>query len=341
MPDPIIVRFPVDLTGVNSTNLVQGEVRTLPSRTVRAVAPYHGGFFTESVHVFDTANSQELVKNTDYYCTEMYSVPTKRSGKTVCSVIVVTNQAVSNNISINYQAVGGEYSSSSKAITDILNDLALDDRPASWPDIIAKPNTYPASEHLHDIGDIYGFEYVVFELQRIKRAIEMGDNIGREQLLIYIDNLMLNLLTVSAGTALLNNGIAAHVALSDPHVQYMKKLEMAGELMVTVTASGANTSLSMSPVSGVIPTVFKLIMGANTLVSFDNIPATGFVAFSVLVKNDGTGARTLAWPSGSKWAGGLIPPRTTAANAEDLFFFYRPDNATPFTGSLSVADAKP
>lgn len=185
---PIVPRYPLDTTGVSPNNKIEQEAHTLTNRPIRAIAPEYGAYFTESIVVRDTTNSTELVKNTDYYCAEMYAVPSSKYGKEICSIVVITNPAISSNVDIDYQALGGPWSYSQQAIVQMIDSLNLDNRPVTWDDIINKPHGFNPVHHLHDAGDVYGFEYVVAELERIRQAILLGDSVSHDLIYAYINN---------------------------------------------------------------------------------------------------------------------------------------------------------
>ena len=187
MPTPII-RYQLDPTGVNPDNYVNGEIHAMVRRKVRAIATTYGAFYTNSLRIVDVATQQPLEKDRQYFAAELYELPTGKFGKEVCAIIVITDETVGDTVSISYQAVGGEYSQSMTAIVQMLDNLALDNRPVSWPDIINRPSEFPPSHHLHDIGDVYGFEYVVHALDRIRQAILMGDSASHDAIYRYIDS---------------------------------------------------------------------------------------------------------------------------------------------------------
>jgi hypothetical protein len=65
------------------------------------------------------------------------------------------------------------------------------------------------------------------------------------------------------------------------------------------------------------------------------------IAFSVTTVNDGTAnAYAIAWPSNVKWVDGTPPPRTTAANAKDYWYFVSEDGGATYSGSLSNANPR-
>lgn len=184
-----VIRYELDPSGTNPNNRVAGEIRTLPARQIRAIAPTYGAFYTASLQIRDTTTNALLVAGTDYYPAELYELPTAKYGKEVCGIIVISNPAVSANVSIDYQAVGGPFSYSADAVVQQINALNLDDRPVAWGSILSKPSDYPPSHHLHDIGDIYGFEYLVHALERVRSAIAFGDAASHDQIYQYIDHI--------------------------------------------------------------------------------------------------------------------------------------------------------
>lgn len=193
-----VIRYPLDKTGTNPNNAVVGEIHNLPNRRIRAIATEYGAYFVESLSVIDLSNNQPLTK--DQYRTDtMYALPTGWTGKEICAIILITDPNVSNNVMVSYQALGGEFSYSATAVIQQIEALDLDDRPVKWGDIIGKPDRFPPDYHLHDIGDVYGFEYVVHALEQIRQAILLGDAASHDQIYRYIDQVIATL------TALVNS----------------------------------------------------------------------------------------------------------------------------------------
>lgn len=184
---PPLLRYVLDPTGIDPNNYVNSEPHILPDGLfVRAVAPTYGAFFTESVKVYDAATNTLLTRGTQYTCTELLDLVTQAYAKEICYLILINDRAVSSNIRISYQALGGPYTRSADAIVNIYNNFKDDNRPMSWPSIVNKPNVFPPGPHLHDIGDVYGFEYLVFACERIRNAILLSDVPGYEKVLTYV-----------------------------------------------------------------------------------------------------------------------------------------------------------
>ncbi len=166
-------RHRLDITGINANNLVIGELHTPAVRKIRSVATTYGPYFTDSLRVFDHVTNKALVRGIDYQCVDILSLPTAQYAKEICTIILLTNRLISI-IRIDYQALGGEYERQYEAIKLLLENLLVDDRPIDWMNVI-KPDGFNPSLHLHAIGDVIGFEYVVVALEQLRNVIMLGD----------------------------------------------------------------------------------------------------------------------------------------------------------------------
>ncbi len=176
--NPIVLKYPLDTTGRNPNNLVVGEIHDIgvvtPTRRNRVIVPIYGPYFTEGLRIRVRSTGQYLQPRTQYVCTEFYQAATKRTGLEVCAAIVITDTLVPSDLEIQYQVVGGEFSLPTSVLQEAINNLDIDTRPVKWGDIIGLPDAFPPSDHLHDLGDIYGFEYLIPPLEAITQAILTG-----------------------------------------------------------------------------------------------------------------------------------------------------------------------
>jgi hypothetical protein len=80
--------------------------------------------------------------------------------------------------------------------------------------------------------------------------------------------------------------------------------------------------------------VFEVVLTEDvTSLLLANPPAAGSAGSATLIlKQDGTGGRTLAWPSSVRWAGGTPPLVTPSANAIDLYGFITRDGGASWYG---------
>jgi hypothetical protein len=81
------------------------------------------------------------------------------------------------------------------------------------------------------------------------------------------------------------------------------------------------------------------LTGNLTISSFTNRPSNPY-GFTIITTQDATGGRSITWPTGSKYAGGVAPPITTTANAVDIWNVYTYNSGSFYVVSLAVKDSK-
>lgn len=196
MSVPPIIQYPLDLTAVSPTNRIEGERRVISLNTERAFVPTAGPFYTESFVMYNDATGEELRPVDDYILVQPFAQASLRTGKDVQSAIILKVEAPVE-VRFDYQVVGGEFSWNLQALADLIAELSIDERPIKWGAIVGRPTAYPPAPHIHDIGDTYGWEYVVWQLERITNAILVGDEAShdelRQQMQIIRDQLQANI----------------------------------------------------------------------------------------------------------------------------------------------------
>ncbi|MNP88963.1 hypothetical protein D3C85_13570 [compost metagenome] len=175
------VQYPLDLDGTSPTNHIVGEVRDIENNLSRIFVPSAGPFFTESFKIFNDATGEPLRPVDDYLLVQPFQQASLRSGKDVqCAVLIKLNAPI--RVRMDFRVIGGEYSWNLGALVALIEQLNLDDRPIKWGSVLGRPTAYPAAPHIHDIGDTFGWEYVVWQLERITNAILIGDEASHDEL---------------------------------------------------------------------------------------------------------------------------------------------------------------
>ena len=192
---PGITSLPLDLTGVNPDNLITNEIHILDVRKVRSIVLTNGPFYKESLIIVDNITGIPLVDTIDYVSVDLIAAMSAQTGKEIYATVCITNTSVNNIVRVSYQALGGTSQYSFTPIKQLLDALTKDTRPVNWPNIINRPfEVYPTS-HLHATGDLMGFEYLIVELEQIRNALLLGDDVGHAEILSYVDSCLSNLLT--------------------------------------------------------------------------------------------------------------------------------------------------
>lgn len=180
------IRYPEDPSGKSPDNLVTGERHTMLAKKVRVVVPTNAYFFADSVKVWDAVTMRPLVKGTDFSIAHFNLEAGLKYGQSVAAVVVIINEAVSSEILIDYQVVGGTLVSYIDEITRMYELIMNDKRPIDWVNIEGKPQEYNPSLHKHLLADIVGFEPVVFQLERLAQAITLSNIPAFEALIDWV-----------------------------------------------------------------------------------------------------------------------------------------------------------
>jgi hypothetical protein len=109
--------------------------------------------------------------------------------------------------------------------------------------------------------------------------------------------------------------------------------------VVALGNSGTATSIDLR-----LGTVFTATLTGNCTFTLTNPNANASrgSSFTLILTNDGTAGRTVAWAGGSfKFPGGAAAvTRTTTANAVDVWVFFTPDGGVTWYGNISMKDVK-
>jgi hypothetical protein len=216
---PLPNRYPLDLTGTASTNLIVGEVTPMVRKQFRCIAPLATPFFKKNLVIKDVASNTSLTTS-QYKCLQIVSLPSAMAGigNEIYSIIVITDSSVSDTVSLTYHTPGGEYTNSFETTKSLVENLLGDNRLASWPNVLNRPDTFEPSLHLQAIGDLIGFEYLTVELEKLRQVILLGDDVGRTELFKFIETqktIILNLLQNNNSNS---SPLANHIAnRNNPH----------------------------------------------------------------------------------------------------------------------------
>lgn len=344
------VKLPFDDTGNALSNKVTSEPHVLNASTYRVFVPQYGAFYSDSVVVRDAASNRTLTKGTDYYTALLATVPTRQTGLEVHQVIVITDQTCGANVLFDGQMVGGEYSYCYDAIIQLLNTLDLDSRPVLFDDIIDKPDGYPPAPHYHDVGDVYGFEFLTEAVERVRQAILLGASPSTKAILDYLDNQLANQAAIItaiqdtyASRAAVWNALGYQAANRGGDqfsglMTFNKGLLNSGanrKRVVRLNAITATTTLDLS-----VAPIYVVTLNASTTIQFDtsNIPspsgASESIEFDVMMVQDATGGWALAFGPSVKWSNHSMPNPGTTANLTCVYRFTSYDGGATFVGAL-------
>jgi len=187
MPNPNFF-LPLDLSGVKPENKIINETHQTTVGSFRIIFPKFGAYFSSTLIVKSvntlTGVKTTLTKGQHYYPTEMLHKTTFQLGKEIQCAILVVDSALPNTFEIEYQALGGSDSPNREILLDEVDRVVNRKELTDWNSII-KPKEFPVTNHLQDAADLYGMEYIVDALDRVKDAVLVSDTAFHIQILQY------------------------------------------------------------------------------------------------------------------------------------------------------------
>lgn len=184
-----LIHLPLDLLGTAATNRVAAELHEVAATGYRAIVMDRGPFFTRGLVVRNADTLEVLEPNVHYKAVQLHIDASLRATQEVCCVLLIEPATPGTRFEIDAQMIGGEYSGTVASLRQMIESLDLDNRTVLWGDLIDVPDYFPPTAHWHDIGDVFGFEYLVAELHQIRRAIIMGDQAAFDEIRAYFTRL--------------------------------------------------------------------------------------------------------------------------------------------------------
>ena len=190
MPD-ILFQYPLDLKGTMTSNAVTLPIVLGGGKVNRAFAFPAGPFYANSVKIRPaSAPSTQYKRGTHYELIFAHPVYQKLAGnQEICMAIVITDNTIPTDIVVTAQVVGGPQSANISAIKQALVEADLDDRVVNFKDLRNVPDTFAAAPSFKDLGDLFGFEYIITELSGIRDAINSGSTLQLEQIKVLIGDM--------------------------------------------------------------------------------------------------------------------------------------------------------
>jgi hypothetical protein len=113
---------------------------------------------------------------------------------------------------------------------------------------------------------------------------------------------------------------------------FIEKRKGGIEVVAEDAASGAAHTIDLADGN-----VFDLTLTANCTLTLTGATADKGCSIWVLLRQDGTGSRTVIWPASVEWPGDVTPTLATAANAVDIFALLTIDGGTVWYGNYAAA----
>jgi hypothetical protein len=112
-------------------------------------------------------------------------------------------------------------------------------------------------------------------------------------------------------------------------------IQAVGYADTVVALGNTGTAINLDVTGG---NVFSATLNGNATITLRYPVATGSSSFTLILTNDATAGRTVAWAGGTfLYPGGAASlSRTTTANATDIWFFFTPNGGTTWYGTIPM-----
>ena len=118
--------------------------------------------------------------------------------------------------------------------------------------------------------------------------------------------------------------MSGDIAMADGNIN-RAVLKDYGEDTETDATSTATKTLDIAAEGN----VFDITLTANCVITVSNPSASGTASsITVILRQDGTGNRTVTWPASFDWASATAPTLSTGANEVDVITALTIDNGT-------------
>lgn len=101
----------------------------------------------------------------------------------------------------------------------------------------------------------------------------------------------------------------------------------------TVSDSGSTETLDLETGN-----IHDVTLTANCTFTFTGAVAGVGCAFTLILRQDGTGSRTVTWPASVDWDSGAAPTLSTGAGEVDVIVLLTVDGGTTWLGFVSGQD---
>lgn len=182
------VTYPnVDLSGVNPSNLVKGEIHTVTESNFRDyyfIVPNFAPFYVDNFKLLLKTGDvlRPLVEDVDFSFAIPYVTGTRVTGKQMYGAVTLHNLNMNGILVMDYQTIGGDQIADRLHVLTYLADKAYNPRTTIWDVITNVPNALPPTPHYQDYDTFFGQEKLIEALVQIRDAILQNSSLTRQKI---------------------------------------------------------------------------------------------------------------------------------------------------------------
>lgn len=189
------VTYPLDLSGVSSTNLVVNELHSCSEAKIRDyyfIVPDFAPFYIDNfkLELIDGSITKLLVEDVDYSFTIPYIAGTRHTGKQMYGGVTLHNLVATGILRMSYQTLGADQVVDKLYVLSYLADKVYNPRTTIWDVVTNVPNALPPTPHYQDYDDFKGQEEVVKKLSEIRDAILANSTVTASRIQAFLDEFL-------------------------------------------------------------------------------------------------------------------------------------------------------
>lgn len=186
------VSYPLDLSGVAPTNLVNDELHSVNEAQFRDyyfIVPQFPPFYVDNFQLSLVSGSSVTLLNedVDYSFALPYVTGTRHTGKQMYGAVTLHNLQMNGILKTRYQTVGGDQVADRLVVLSALADKAYNPRTTIWDTLTEVPNAFPPVPHYQDYDDFKGQDAVVQKLAEVRDAILANSSLTSEKISTFLN----------------------------------------------------------------------------------------------------------------------------------------------------------
>lgn len=176
------ISYPLDTTGLASTNLVEAEIHTLTEIndfTHRIIIPTFAPFYLDNLvieHISALNIVTTLTKDTDYVVCLIYESASRSIGKMLYGGISINTELLNGTLRVTYQTLGGDWTADAQYVLETIAESNYNPRITIWDIVTNKPNQFPPTNHDNTIDTTYGYQELLDKFQELIDTIANNPN---------------------------------------------------------------------------------------------------------------------------------------------------------------------
>lgn len=184
--------YVLDPTGTSTNNLVSNDIFNVTPGSNTAIVPTAGMYFSISLIVTNSINGTIMTRNVDYICIELSGEMTGKYGQEINGAVLWLGTTGVTSVSLQYQCLGGDTAYDNTLLQELIQNTTLTSQQLEWSNILNKPNAYTPNNHINMLSDIYGFEPLVYAIERLSKLVNLNNTVSYQSLMDWVTSQLAN-----------------------------------------------------------------------------------------------------------------------------------------------------